>query len=73
MSTYNIQFHEKIRKILNICFLELLEGFRIETEKQVRIIQGKRAIRFRAIEVILYVIIWILFLARATKSLSQDK
>ena len=28
MSTHNIHFHDKIRKkILNICFLELLEGF----------------------------------------------
>ena len=29
MSTHNIQFHDKIRKkkLLNICFLELLEEF----------------------------------------------
>ena len=29
MSTHNIQYHDKIRKIsLNICFLELAEEFR---------------------------------------------
>ena len=55
MSTHNIQFHDKIRKkkSLNICFLELLGDF-VGSEKRVRIIQGKRAIRVRAIEVILY-------------------
>ena len=41
MSTHNIQFHEKIRKDF------------VGTEKRVRIIHGKRAIRVRAIEVIL--------------------
>ena len=55
MSTHNIQFHDKIRKkILNICFPELLEGF-VGTEKRVRNIQGKRAIEVRATEVLLYV------------------
>ena len=41
------------KKSLNICFLELLEEF-CRTEKRVRIIHGKRAIRVRAFEVILY-------------------
>ena len=27
MSTHNIQFHDKIRKNHDICFLELLEEF----------------------------------------------
>ena len=54
MSIHNITFHDKIRKKpLTVCFLELLEEF-VETEKRVRIIHGKRAIRVRAIEVILY-------------------
>ena len=54
MSTHNIQFHDKIRKkFLNICFLELLEEF-VASEKRVRFIHGKQAIRVRAIEVILY-------------------
>ena len=53
MSTHNIQFHDKIRKkSLNICFLELLDF--VGTEKRVRIIHGKRAIRVRAIEIIQY-------------------
>ena len=54
MSTHNIQFHDKIRKqSLNICFPELLEGI-VGTRKRVQIIQGKWAIRVRAVEVILY-------------------
>ena len=54
MSTHNIQFHDKIRKkSLNICFLLCWKDF-VGTEKRVRIIHGKRAIRVRAIEVILY-------------------
>ena len=32
MSTHNIQFHDKKRKSLNICFLELLEGLKKEFE-----------------------------------------
>ena len=52
MSIHNIQFHDKIRKkSLNI-FLSYKKDF-VGTEKRVRIIQGKRAIRVRAIEVIL--------------------
>ena len=35
MGTHNIQFHDKIRISLNICFLELLEEFRRDS-KQVR-------------------------------------
>ena len=54
MSTNYIQFHDKIRKrSLNICFLSYWKDF-VGTEKRVRIIHGKRAIRVRAIEVILY-------------------
>ena len=53
MSTHDIQFHDKLRKkSLNICFLSYWKDF-LGTEKRVRIIQGKRAIRVRAIEVIL--------------------
>ena len=34
MSTHNIQFQGKIRKVpLNICFLELLEEFRRDSKK----------------------------------------
>ena len=56
MSTHNIQFHNKIRKKIPeyLFFLSYRKGF-VGTEKRVRIIQGKRAIRVRAIEVILYV------------------
>ena len=51
----NIKSHDKIRKkSLNICFLQYWKNF-VGTEKRVRIIQGKRAIRIRAIEVILYI------------------
>ena len=33
MSTHNIQFHDKIKKIsLNICFLELSEEFRRDSK-----------------------------------------
>ena len=47
MSTHNIQFHDKIRK--NPVFLSYCKNF-VGTEKRVRIIHGKRAIRVRAIE-----------------------
>ena len=54
MSTYNIQFHDKIRKKSQIfVFLSYWMKF-VGNEKRVRIIHGKRAIRVRAIEVILY-------------------
>ena len=54
MSTRNIQFHDKIRKINKIfVFLSYRKNF-VGTEKRVRIIHGERAIRVRAIEVILY-------------------
>ena len=54
MSTHNIQFHDKIRKKnLNISFLSYCRDF-VGTEKIVRIIQGKLAIRVQATEVILY-------------------
>ena len=36
MSTHNIKFHDKIRKIhgkaLNICFLELSEGYPVDSK-----------------------------------------
>ena len=56
MNTHNIQIHDKIRKkkYINICFLSYWKNF-VGTEKRVRIIHGKRAIRVRAIEVILYI------------------
>ena len=54
MSTHNIQFHDKIRKkSLNIFFLSYPKNY-VRTEQRVRIMNGKRAIRVRAIEVILY-------------------
>ena len=54
MSTHNIQFHDKIRKNPEIfVFLSYWKDF-VGTEKRDRIIHGKRAIRVRAIEVILY-------------------
>ena len=54
MSTLNIQFHDKIRKNPSIfVFLSYCKNF-VGTEKRVRIIHGKRAMRVRAIEVILY-------------------
>ena len=46
MSTHNIQFHDKIRK--NPKILSYWKDF-VGTEKSVRIIRGKRAIRVRAI------------------------
>ena len=55
MSTHNIQFHDK-NKEKNPCifvFLSYWNNF-VGTEKRVRFIHGKRAIRVRAIEVILY-------------------
>ena len=56
MSTHNIQFHDKNKKkdSLVSVFLRYWKDF-VGTQKQVRIINGKRAIRVRAIEVILYV------------------
>ena len=57
MSTHNEQFHDKIRKnSLIFVFLSYWKDF-VETEKRVRIIQGKRAFRVRAIEVILYLLV----------------
>ena len=55
MSTHNIQFLDKIRKKNPqiFVFLSYWKNF-LGTEKRVRIIHGKRAIRVRAIEVILY-------------------
>ena len=51
MSTHNIQFHEKVTKIFDLWSYR--KNF-IGTQKQVRISHGKRAIRVRAIEVLLY-------------------
>ena len=57
MITHNIQFHDKIIKNPKIfVFLSYWKNF-VGTEKRVRIIHGKRAIRVRAIEVILYLYI----------------
>ena len=54
MSTYNIQFYDKERKLpKNICFWSYRKNF-VGTQKQVRISHGKRAIGVRAIEVRLY-------------------
>ena len=54
MSTHNIQFHDKIRKIpLVFVFLSYQKNF-VGTQKLVRINHGKRTIGFRAIEVRLY-------------------
>ena len=59
MSTHNIHFHDKIRKFplksQNICFFFSYRKNFLVTQKRVRIIHGKRAIRVRAIEVILYI------------------
>ena len=55
MSTHNIQFDDKIRKQIFV-FLSYWKDF-VRTEKRVRIIQGKRAIRVRAIEIILYFVV----------------
>ena len=56
MSTHNTQFHDKIRKNRKIfVFLSYWKNF-VGTEKRVRITHGKRVIRVRAIEVILYVV-----------------
>ena len=64
MSTHNIQFHDKRRKNpLIFVFLSYWKDF-VGTEKSVRIIQGKRAIRVRAIEVILYLQYFIIEILR---------
>ena len=34
MSTHNIQFHDKIRKCLSICFLKLSEEFRRDSKNK---------------------------------------
>ena len=58
--THNIQFHDKIRKNPYIfVFLSYWKDF-VGAEKRVWIIYGKRAIRVRAIEVILYLSIFCL-------------
>ena len=55
MSKHNIQFHDKIRKFLEILvFLSYRKNF-VGTQKRVRISHGKRAIGVRAIEVRLYI------------------
>ena len=55
MSTHNIQFDDKIRKQIFV-FLSYWKDF-VGTEKRVRIIQGKRVIRVRAFEIILYFVV----------------
>ena len=72
MSTLNIQFHDKIKKkIPKYVFLSYWKNF-VGTEKRVRIIHGKQAIRVPAIEVILYfcgiirkIFVWKLLLFKA--------
>ena len=54
MSTHDIQFHDKIRKNpLKLVFLNYQKNF-VGTQKRVRIIQGKRGIGVRVIEILLY-------------------
>ena len=54
MSTHNIQFHEKLRKIsLIFVFINYRKNF-VGTQKRVRNIHGKRAVGVRAIEARLY-------------------
>ena len=54
MNTYNIQFHDKIRKFTKrFVFLIYLTNF-LGTQKRARICHGERAIGVRAIEVRLY-------------------
>ena len=56
MSTHNIQFHDEIRNkkmSLIFVFLSYWKNF-VGTRKRVRIIQGKRAIGVRVIEVAVY-------------------
>ena len=56
MSTQNIQFHDKNKKIsLNICFLELSRDLHSDSKtKRVRNSHGKRDIDVRVIKVLLY-------------------
>ena len=46
MSTHNIQFHDKIRISLNICFLELSEELKNEFELGVQGIEVRLYIVF---------------------------
>ena len=65
MSTHNIQFHHKINKLFfknNCFFLNYLKNF-VETQKRVRISHGKCGIRVRAIEVRLYIILFLMHLS----------
>ena len=39
MSTHNIQFHDKKKISLNMCFLELSEKFRRDSKMSVRAIE----------------------------------
>ena len=54
MSTHNIQFHDKIRKFPLVFVLFSYRKSFVGTQKQVRIIQDKRAISVRVIEVLQY-------------------
>ena len=54
MSTHNIQFHNKIRKIPSVFVFLSYRKNSVRTQKWVRISLGKRAIGVRAIEVRLY-------------------
>ena len=55
MSTHNIQFHNRVRKILAIFVFLSYRKNSVRTQKRVRISHGKRAIGVRAIEVQLYI------------------
>ena len=54
MSTFNIQFHDKMTKFPQIFVLLIYRKNFVGTQKRVRISHGKRAIGVRAIEVRLY-------------------
>ena len=54
MSTHNIQFHDKIRKVSIFVVLSYRKNF-VGTQKRRRISHGKRAIAVRAAEVQLYI------------------
>ena len=53
MSTYNIQFHDIIRKkSVNVCFHKLSEEFRRDSKTEFELVMiRKRAISVRAIKV----------------------
>ena len=54
MSTYNVPFHDKIRKFPKMLVFLSCRKDVVGTQKRVRISHGKRVIGVRAIEVRLY-------------------